>query len=90
LAERKEMGMNKSLRLDALDAVAHGGRSADFRKWDTALKFRVEGLPPGEQAWIAEMNHTWRTLLVKDGVGRWIGKHKTPEDALAALAEGRR
>jgi len=47
------------------------------------------GLPPGEEAWIAEMNLARRILQVKNGRGKWTGKHKAVEDALAALAEKR-
>jgi hypothetical protein len=84
---RRDIGVKDSLTLHAL---ADAGSGPDIPRWDKAIKYRGEGLPPGQQAWIAEMNHTWRILLVKDGFGKWIGKHKTPEDALAALADGRR
>ena len=77
--------MKQSLTLHSL-ARASG---SDAHEWDKAIKYRVGGLPPGEEAWIAEMNHTWRILRVKNGRGKWTGKHKTVEDALAALAEKR-
>jgi rRNA maturation protein Nop10 len=74
----------KSLTLHPL---VHGGSGPDIRNWKTALKYEVEGLPPGEKAWIAKMNHSWRILTMKDGVqGKWTGKYKSAEDALAALA----
>ena len=51
---------------------------------------RVDGLLPGEEAWIANFgsshHETWRILRTKDGVkGDWTGTYKSAENALAVL-----
>jgi hypothetical protein len=57
-----------------------------MEKWATVIRYDVRGLPPGEQAWIADFHHAWHVLRVKDGVqGHWTGDFKTAEDALAAI-----
>ena len=53
-----------------------------------AYMYRVDGLPFGENANIAEFNRSWRILRWKeDWHGNWTGDYATPEDALAALIE---
>jgi hypothetical protein len=75
------------MRLLTLHPVDHLGSGPDIHNWKTVLKYEVVGLPPDEKAWIAKMNDRWRILVAKDGVhGRWTGKYRNAEDALAALA----
>jgi len=69
-----------------LREVGHAGSGLDMSKWDKVFQYEVLGLPPTEQAWIAEMDHVWQILRVKDGVqGHWTGSYKSAEEALAAL-----
>lgn len=52
-------------------------------------QYRITGLPPGENASIAEFpGHGWRILRWNDEWhGNWTGKFSTPEAALDALRE---
>ena len=51
-----------------------------------AYRYRVEGMPSGEEAIILESDEGWRILRTKNGVqGDWPGEYKTADEALAAL-----
>ena len=56
-----------------------------------AFKYRVEGLPPGEQADIASFDpirrrSRWSIFRVKaGGFGPWAGQYTSADEALAAL-----
>ena len=67
------------------------GYTDNFVRGDHAYQYEVEGLPPGEQASIAEMpmgKHCWQILRTRDGIrGDWTRECKSVEDALAALQE---
>jgi hypothetical protein len=53
---------------------------------DRVFKYEVVGLPPGQSAAIAEMDHRWQILRTKDGVqGTSTGRYHTAEEALAEL-----
>lgn len=54
------------------------------------INFDVEGLPPGQEACIANFGgpsfDKWKILLVNDGVyGKWTGNHASVGQALAAI-----
>ena len=50
--------------------------------------YYVGGMPPGEEAKIAQFNHAWRFLRwSKTSHGNWIGEYATAEAALAALQD---
>jgi hypothetical protein len=71
-----------------LRAIAHAGSGSDLRKWDKVFQYAVEGLPKGEEAWIAEMNHRWQILRATNGAqGNWTGEYMSPEEALSALQQ---
>lgn len=55
---------------------------------DHAPIYQVEGLPPGENAKIAEFNQSWRILRWNDDWhGNWTGNYASAEAALAALRD---
>ena len=48
--------------------------------------YRVGGMPAGEEARIAEFNHSWRILRWNEtSHGNWTGRYANAEAALAAL-----
>jgi len=48
--------------------------------------YRVGGMPAGEEARIAEFNHSWRILRWNEtSHGNWTGRYASAEAALAAL-----
>ena len=53
------------------------------------LQYCISGLPPGENAFIAEFSdHGWRILRWNDQWhGNWTGNYPTADDALKALRE---
>ena len=53
------------------------------------FQYRVAGLPPGENAFIAEFpHHGWRILRWNDEWhGNWTGSHESADAALEALRE---
>jgi len=56
----------------------------------SVIQYRVDGLPPGEDAFIANFGgcyeESWRVFRIKSGVaGRWDGYYQTADDALVAL-----
>ena len=72
-----------------LRAIAHIGEGPDLRRNRRAFHFEVLGLPPGQQAWIADFDGGWRILRVVNGEqGHWSDPpHLTKELALEALAK---
>lgn len=71
-----------------LREVGRIGNGTDFRNWEKVYQYEVEGLPKGEQAWIAEFDRRWQILRSTNGVtGNWKGDYPTAEDALKALIE---
>lgn len=72
-----------------LRAIASFSKGPDLRGERYVFQYEVLGLPPNQEAWIADMNGGWRILRVIDGrQGKWSdGPHKTKEAAVAALAE---
>jgi hypothetical protein len=53
-----------------------------------ACVYRVEGMPDGENARIAEFDKSWRVLRWSENWhGNWAGKYDTPEAALTALQD---
>jgi hypothetical protein len=50
------------------------------------IAFRVDGLPVGQEAWIAWMKGNWRILhATRRGQGDWVGEYGSPNEALATL-----
>lgn len=71
-----------------LRATDHIGSGPYVGNWNRVIRYTVEGLPPGEEAWIADFHYKWQLLRRTDGVqGEWMGAYKSPEDALTALQE---
>jgi hypothetical protein len=71
-----------------LRAIAHAYEGPDRRE-RRAFQYEVLGLPPGQQAMIADFNGGWRTLLIPDGETRsrdWGLPHPTIDDSLDTLA----
>jgi hypothetical protein len=56
---------------------------------DRVLQYEVEGLPPGESAFIAEFpQRGWQILRWNDEWhGNWSGRYPTADAALEALRE---
>jgi len=74
----------------SLHPIAHAGEGRDLSKWVEVIQFEVGGLPPGEQAWIANFgsrNHeSWRVLRAQIGVqSDWTGDSSRADEALAVL-----
>ena len=50
--------------------------------------YSVGGMPPGENAKVAEFNRSWRILRWNEtSHGNWTGDYASPEAALAELQE---
>jgi hypothetical protein len=53
---------------------------------ETTYRYRVTGLPQGEEASIANFEGGWQILRISHGKqGHWYDKHETADAALAAL-----
>ena len=63
-----------------------GGSGLNMQHWTRVWKYKVLGLPVGEQACLAEWGHRWNVLHVREGV-RMERKtaYTTAQGALAAL-----
>ena len=71
----------------ALLASSKTIKSGEFGDGDTC-KYDVGGLPAGENAKIAFLNHAWRILRWnEEWHGNWTGNYPTAELALVALRE---
>jgi hypothetical protein len=69
-----------------LHGVMRAGDGSDLTKWTDTVQYEVRGLPPEQQAWIADMHDGWQILRVKNGVqGQWTGRYDSAEEALAVL-----
>jgi hypothetical protein len=56
----------------------------DESKSDVITEYVVNGLPPGEEAWIEKKGNKWRTLRCTNGVqSAWSAMYETPGDALS-------
>lgn len=56
-----------------------------------AIAYEVDGLPIGEDAWIAQINHSWSILRKTGGVlGNWSGQYSTAMEALNVVTENAR
>lgn len=54
--------------------------------YDHPFQYEVMGMPTGQKAMIADLNHRWRIMRIFDDVsGDWRDEHATAEEALAAL-----
>jgi hypothetical protein len=52
------------------------------------LAYEVFGLPAGQQAWIAEIDYSWRILRAIDGVyGEWSAQYRSADEAMAELSD---
>ncbi len=50
------------------------------------IAYEVLGLPEGQKAWIADMDHRWQILRATDGVyGDWTGEYHSAHEAMAEL-----
>jgi hypothetical protein len=71
-----------------LHEVGYVGSGTDLRQRDKVYQYEVQGLPEGEEAFIAEMGHRWQLLRTSNGVqNNWTGEYESPEEALAALQQ---
>ncbi len=49
-------------------------------------RYRVGGLPRGEEADLADSGHAWGILRTRDRIqGKWTGSYASADDALADL-----
>jgi hypothetical protein len=76
-----------------IHAIAWVGDGPDATERTQVTQYEVRGgLPPGEQAWIANFGapyrHDWQLLRARHGVQTdWTGHFESAESALAALEE---
>ena len=76
----------------SLLAIARFGDGPDLSKWTQVTQYEVQGLPPGEQAWIANFGaphrQDWRILRARNGVQTdWTGQFESADAALVVLQE---
>ena len=72
----------------SMRAIAHIGSGPQLMENRRAIQYEVLGLPPGEQAWIADFSGKgWRILQVVRGQqdNDWRGSYPTAQDALRAI-----
>jgi hypothetical protein len=73
-----------------LRPVAYVGEGSDLTERNQVTQYEIQGLPPGDRAWIANFGapyrNNWRILRATDEVqSDWTGDYGSAEDALAAL-----
>lgn len=52
------------------------------------IAYEIIGMPAGQQAWIAEINYSWRILRAIDGVqSNWTGQYRSVDEAMAELSD---
>lgn len=78
-------------RLD-VRAIAHIGEGPSLMVNRRPIQYEVTGLPPGQQAWIADFGTSrrgsWRILRANNGVqGHWEENHDSAKSALRALEQ---
>jgi hypothetical protein len=76
----------------SLRAIARAGDGPDIRNWVEIIQYEVDGLPPGEQAWIANFGGSnrpsWRILRAKNEIqSDWTGDYNSAEGALAVIQD---
>lgn len=74
----------------AMRPIAHSGKGPDLSIDRRVIQYEVIGLPPGQQAWIADWraggSSSWKILRVVDGdQGEWEGAYPTADEALGVL-----
>jgi len=71
----------------SLREIAHFGTSASLNDPNRVpIQYEVQGLPYGEQAWIAQFDRHWEVLRATKGIqGNWQGQYQTPDEALIAI-----
>jgi hypothetical protein len=59
--------------------------SGERRRWD--VEYRVDGLPPEQEAFIATFGGKWKILRVRNGIQEedWTGEYSTAAEACKAL-----
>jgi hypothetical protein len=82
---KSPLGVPLSLR-----AIAYFGEGLNLTKNRQITQYEVVGLPPGEQAWIANFGapyrHNWKTLRATGEVqSDWTGDYRSAAEALAVL-----
>jgi hypothetical protein len=83
LRETSDLRPRDVLTLRAIAHISDGGGLLTNRR---AFQYEVLGLPPNQQAWIADFDGGWRILQAIDGQsGHWGDRHLTKEDALDTL-----
>ena len=71
-----------------LHSAAAYGSGNDMSGWGTVYQYKVNGLPVGEQALIAENEHCWQFMRISQRKqGKWTGEYKSPDAALQALEQ---
>ena len=70
--------------------MGHFVHEPDLSKWDQVFQYEVVGLPPFEQAWIANFGspyrEEWRILRATKGAqSDWSGNYGSAETALVGL-----
>lgn len=87
LHETAEMEETKPKGLLTMRVIGHIGSGPSLTVDRRPYQYEVIGLPPGQQAWIADYNHAWRILRAVNGehLGDWAGSYPTAQDALKAL-----
>jgi hypothetical protein len=78
------MPIRQILTLRAIASIGEGPSLTGNRR---VFQYEVLGLPPGQQAFIADFEGGWRLLRVVDGQqGNWSNPHLNKEEALDTLA----
>ena len=74
-----------------LGRVVSRSRSGPVFGAGPVMQYEIDGMPPGQKAFVANMEASqrparWQILYVREGItGEWMGNHKTAADALKAL-----
>jgi len=89
-AEKAVQGLTGEVLKLSLRKVASVRSGLVASPGDTTYQYVVNGLPEGQEAWIANFGRgnqpNWRILRTALGLqGKWYGEHQTATHALAAL-----
>jgi hypothetical protein len=76
----------------SLCAIAWVGDRPDLSNRDHVTQYEVRGMPPGEQAWIANFGaphrEDWRVLRARNGAqSDWTGHYESAEAAMRMLED---